>query len=335
MTKTFRIFGAGEWGLAIACHLSSNGNIVEIYLRDASKVKKYNESRSYKNLNLSFGTNISFNELSNLNLLKSSVDIINIIASSSSGFTDIVSAHNNYFKSCKSIVWLTKGLDHSNGLLFHEIIDKKLSLDINKCIISGPSFARDLVANKALEVSIASTCNTLAGIIIKAMETKNFRFKETNDIVGVEVSGVIKNISGILAGILTANSYPDEYIDQLILLSQNDVKSIVSKITISQDAYGVTEKELDDTVHSPACFGDMHLTCYFNTSRNRQLGLKIIGKYDLEKIIKKIGTVEGYLSTLTLYKHKDIYGESMIVEAAYKILYQNSDPKAILDKLFD
>ena len=102
------------------------------------------------------------------------------------------------------------------------------------------------------------------------------------------------------------------------------MKSIVSKITISQDAYGVTEKELDDTVHSPACFGDMHLTCYFNTSRNRQLGLKIIGKYDLEKIIKKIGTVEGYLSTLTLYKHKDIYGESMIVEAAYKILYQNS-----------
>jgi glycerol-3-phosphate dehydrogenase len=97
----------------------------------------------------------------------------------------------------------------------------------------------------------------------------------------------------------------------------------------------VSEDDLDKTVLSPACYGDMCLTCYFNTSRNRQLGLKITGKYNLKKIINKIGTVEGYLSTLTLNNHKKVFGESKVVEAAYKILYLDAEPKEVLNELFN
>ena len=335
MIKTFRIFGAGEWGLAVANHLSCLDNKIEVFLRDDNKVNEYNESLFYKDLNLSFNKNIIFRKLTDLNHLSDGANNFNVIASSSSGFTDIINSHNIYFKSCESIIWLTKGLDHSKGLLFHEIIDKVLSPNIKKCIISGPSFAKDLVATKPLRVSIASTCEILANSIIGIMETENLKFEKTSDIIGVEISGVIKNISGILAGILTANLYPDEYIEELISLSQKDVKNIVRKITSSQSSYMVTEEQLERTVLSPACYGDMRLTCYFNTSRNRQLGLKIIGKYKLKKLIARIGTVEGYLSTLTLNTHKEIFGESKIVEAAYKVLYLDADPKIVLNQLFD
>ena len=335
MIKTFRIFGAGEWGLAVANHLSLLDNKVEVFLRDNDKINEYNRSLSYKNLSLSFNRNITFRKFEDLNHLSSNGDNFNIIASSSSGFTDIINSYNDYFKSCDSIIWLTKGLDHSNGLLFHEIIDKKLSPDIKKCIISGPSFAKDLVAMKPLKVSIASTCKILENSIIRTMETENFELESTSDIIGVEVSGVIKNISGILAGILTANLYPDEYIEELISLSQIDVKNIARKITSDQNSYMVTEAELEKTVRSPSCYGDMHLTCYFNTSRNRQLGLKIIGKYNIQKLISRIGTVEGYLSASTLNTHKEIFGESKIVQAAYKILYLDADPKTVLNQLFE
>ena len=64
------------------------------------------------------------------------------------------------------------------------------------------------------------------------METENLKFEKTSDIIGVEISGVIKNISGILAGILTANLYPDEYIEELISLSQKDVKNISRKMEV-------------------------------------------------------------------------------------------------------
>jgi glycerol-3-phosphate dehydrogenase len=335
MIKTFRIFGAGEWGLAVANHLSCLNNQVEVFLRDDNKVNEYNESLFYKGLNLSFNKNIIFRKLTDLNHLSSNGDNFNIIASSSSGFTDIISTYNIYFKSCESIIWLTKGLDHSKGLLFHEIIDKVLSPNIKKCIISGPSFAKDLVATKPLRVSIASTCEILANSMIKIMETKNLKFEKTSDIIGVEISGVIKNISGILAGALTANLYPDEYIEELISLSQKDVKNISRKIAGSQSSYIVTEEQLEKTVLSPACYGDIYLTCYFNASRNRQLGLKIIGKYNIKKIIAKIGTVEGYLSTSTLNTHKEIFGESKIVQVAYKILYLDAEPKTILNQLFN
>ena len=77
------------------------------------------------------------------------------------------------------------------------------------------------------------------------METENLKFEKTSDIIGVEISGVIKNISGILAGILTANSYPDEYIEELISLSQKDVKNISRKICGSQSPYMVTEEQLE------------------------------------------------------------------------------------------
>ena len=335
MIRTFRIFGAGEWGLAVANHLSCLGNNVEIFLRDGNKINEFSAQRAYKDLDISFNKNIIFYNFSDLNILPENKNTFNIIASSSSGFSGIINSYQEYFKSCESILWLTKGLDHSSGLLFHEIIDQQLSPNINKCIISGPSFAKDLVSAKPLKVSLASSCDLLSNSVIEAMETENFMFEKTTDIIGVEVSGVMKNISAILAGALTVNSYPDEYIEELIALSQRDIKSIVRKITSQQKSYRVSEEDLDKTVLSPACYGDMHLTCYFNTSRNRQLGLKIIGTYNLEKIIKKIGTVEGYLSTLTLNKHKKVFGESRVVEAAYKILYLDAKPKKVLNKLFN
>ena len=123
MIKTFRIFGAGEWGLAVANHLSLLDNKVEVFLRDDNKLNKYNESLFYKDLNLSFNKNIIFRKLTDLDHLSDSENNFNIIASSSSGFTDIINSYNTYFKSCESIIWLTKGLDHSKGSLFHEIID--------------------------------------------------------------------------------------------------------------------------------------------------------------------------------------------------------------------
>ena len=82
MMKTFRIFGAGEWGLAVANHLSCLGHNVEIFLRNDNKISEFNKIRAYKDLGLSFNQNVIFNNLSDLNTLSSTKDIFNIIARS-------------------------------------------------------------------------------------------------------------------------------------------------------------------------------------------------------------------------------------------------------------
>ena len=161
----------------------------------------------------------------------------------------------------------------------------------------GPSFARDLVLKKPLEVTIASTDSTLSNHLISAMSDNNFNLVPTKDIIGTEVSGVIKNVSAILAGSLTANEYSDEYITHLIELSQNEVKRITKLIIEKNSNSQISESEIDKTLASPACSGDLHLTCFYNTSRNRQLGLKLTDTCNVKKLISKIGTVEGIINS--------------------------------------
>ena len=123
----FRIFGAGEWGLAVANHLSLNNN-VEIYLRDKEKIELYKKQKADKGLGLTFNDNISFYDINspiNINLVGAE-NFINIIASSSSGFVSIIENNLDYFKSFNSISWITKGLDHTSGLVFHQIVDEQL-----------------------------------------------------------------------------------------------------------------------------------------------------------------------------------------------------------------
>ena len=330
----FRIFGAGEWGLAIANHLSSLGNTTEVYIRDEKKLESYRNSNFHEHLKINFDDNISFHNINRISSAKTDNTIINIIATSSSGFLPIIQDNMEYFKSCESLTWITKGLDHTSGLLFHQILDQTLSREIHKCIISGPSFAKDLVCKKKLEVSIASTDNLLTDIFISAMNTDYFKLIPTNDIIGIEVSGVLKNISAIIAGSLTANEFSDEYIDELILISKKEVQRISRLIIGSDPRYTLSDKELTKTLDSPACIGDLHLTCFYNTSRNRQLGLKLIKDCNVDKLISRMGTVEGYLSTATLFNNKNIYGDGPLVNAANDILYKNLEPKLVLNSLF-
>jgi glycerol-3-phosphate dehydrogenase (NAD(P)+) len=329
----FRIFGAGEWGLAVANHLSIQNNLVEIYLRDTDKVDSYKTNKIHENLDIKFGKNISFFNLNRVSEISNDPNTINIIATSSSGFLNIIKDNLNYFKKSQSLTWLTKGLDHLSGSLFHQVLDELLPDEIDKCIISGPSFAIDLVNKKNIKVSIASTDDLLTEVFVNAMNTDYFTLYPTHDLIGVEVSGVLKNISAILAGSLTANEFPDEYVHELISISQQEVYRISKLIMATSHGYEVSDSEMKKTLTSPACLGDLELTCFYNTSRNRQLGLKLARDCNIKKLLSKIGTVEGYLSTETLFKNKEIYSESKIIKSANEILYNHIEPRKILEGL--
>tara|TARA_B100001996_G_scaffold163706_2_gene124851 strand:- start:439 stop:1410 length:972 start_codon:yes stop_codon:yes gene_type:complete len=323
MADLFRILGSGEWGMAVAYHLSQQDKLVEVYGRDPEKIKQLQQIK--RNTNIKFKT---FQDLSST----TNNNIINIVATSSSGFNNVIKENSKYLKEFESITWLTKGIDHGTGLMLHEIIDKEIGSDSYKCIISGPSFAKDLIEKKPLTVSIASNNDALIQTLKNGLETDIFKLIPTKDIIGVGVSGIIKNISAILAGALTANNYTDEYIQKLIELSQNEISQITSSIYSQTPEIEILETEL---LSSPACLGDMLLSCYKDHSRNRRLGLNLVNEFNLNQSLKDIGTVEGYLSTLTLYKNKQKFRIGKIVKTAHDILYNNNNPKSCLEKLFD
>ena len=339
MSNYFRIFGAGEWGLALANHLTKQGNLVGVYIRNSKKYLELNNTNQCNNLKIKFNNKAAFNLLSKkttFNDLEKNFKIYNIIATSSSGFADIIEKHKDYFSMYDSITWVTKGIDHKSGLLFHKIIDNILSKKIDKCLLSGPSFARDLVNENNIIISIGSTNLNLANALINAMQTDKFNLLYTNDLIGMEVSGVIKNIVAILAGIMTTNGYDNKEISKLIDIAKQEVHQISSYIQSADDkSYLVSDSQALETLESPVCLGDMLLTCFNDISRNRQFGLKLGVKIQIQQLLKDIGTVEGFLSTKTLYKNKDEYHCGNIVFAAYKILYQSENPIEVVKKLLN
>ena len=123
---------------------------------------------------------------------------------------------------------------------------------------------------------------------------------------------------------------------EAIDMAKQEVHQISSYIQSTDDkSYLVSDSQALETLESPACLGDMLLTCFNDISRNRQFGLKLGVKIQMQQLLKDIGTVEGFLSTKTLYNNKNEYHCGNIVFAAYKILYQSENPIEVVKKLLN
>jgi len=326
MKSHYRIFGAGEWGSAIAEHLYQNTNKVDVFVR--------NKSSFLKSFNLHQDINVL--ELNDdINQLTCSDNHINLIACSSSGFLSIVRNYKEYFSKSNFISWITKGIDHNSGLLFHQILDNEISPSITKCMISGPSFASDLIDNKEIQVSLASTNINESTQFINSIQSDYFKLVVTSDIIGVQISAIIKNICAILAGILSENYSKKAVIENLMKYGKDEIINISGHIENLDERYKVDSNIRSQTIDSPACHGDLALTCLNDTSRNRTFGSLLARNNSINDILFKLGTVEGYLCTKTLYMNKNFFKSGPIVNSAYRILYENSAPSNEMKFLID
>ena len=333
MSSDLRIFGAGDWGLAIGLHLAERHD-VDVFIRNNKKYLSF-----CKKFNINDQSSISVHESDNGNWSdlpklqgKSFADII---ACSSTGFFELLNTNVNYFSKCESISWLTKGIDNHTGKLFHEVVSHVLGNNIDMCILSGPSFARDLIDNKKIEISIASNKNHLIEKISKLISTDNFSLVPTSDIIGVQIAGIIKNIAATLTGILSALDYEERHSMLIIEKAKEEILKISSGIQAKPGLYNVDKSEMLKTLESPACHGDLILTCLNDVSRNRQFGYRIGKGESINSVLKDIGTVESFSATKTLYDNKEKFNFGEITDSIYKILYKDSDPKDIIKKIIN
>ena len=322
MKPIYRILGAGEWGIAVGHHLARQDHQVEIYGRSSEKFDNFKKSRLLEKLNLTIHENVTrIDDLSALREIDD--DCINIISTSSNGFLDLIQKQKEYIKLFQSVVWLTKGLDKNSGDLLDVIITREIREDMHLCLISGPSFAIDLVNKIPQKVSIAATDSSLLARIKNSMETDHFKLISSEDLIGVEVSGIVKNVSAILAGIMSSLNYS----------SKEEVKNLTHVIYSERGLVAPSEK-IAKTINSPSCIGDLELTCLSDKSRNRLFGVEFANNKNPEKLLNQFGTVEGYISTEILTKYQSMYN-SQVVDAAYKILFSGEDIIGTLENLLN
>ena len=224
---------------------------------------------------------------------------------------------NKYFKSNQVICIASKGIEQNSCLFLYDIIRNNIDT-LNIGVISGGTFAEDIINMVPIGFSLASRSNYTRNIITKAMANDYVKIRHTRDIIGTEICGSIKNVIAIASGMLDGMGYPISTSTMFITESLHDIKALIK-------ALGGNKK----TILSFAGFGDILLTCTSTKSRNYTLG-KLIGegksKEEINNYIKNT-TIEGLY---TLYSIKKLLRNKKIkmpiINLIYDIIVNEKEP---------
>ena len=159
----------------------------------------------------------------------------------------------------------SKGIEHNSQLLISNLI-KKIIPKAKVAVLSGPSFAIEVAKKKPTAVTIASKNQNDAKKLAKLINSRNFRCYYTNDVIGVQFGGIIKNILAIASGIIEGQK-----------LGSNAKSALITRGLVEMKRIGLTYGAKESTFNGLSGLGDLILTCNDNLSRNFTTGL-LVGK---------------------------------------------------------
>ncbi len=318
------VLGTGAFGLALASILKENGHTVKMWTKFDEEANYLNQTHTSPNLkNFIIDSDIKIS--TNFKRTVSGTDLI-IIAVPAGFVDDISRLLKKEIKKNQHVCIASKGIEQSTCLFVHDVFKKYISSD-KVGVISGPSFAVDVVKKVPIGLSLASENHETINIIKEALQNKHVKLRETDDILGVEICGSIKNVIAIAAGILDGMGLPISTQAMLITEALNDIKELIN-------ALGGNRM----TILSFAGFGDILLTCTSTKSRNFSFGRLIGQKRPQEEINNYIETttIEGLYTLKSIYqliKNKEV--KMPIIDLINDIIYNNKSADELLTFLVE
>lgn len=329
-TDRISVIGAGSWGTALACLLCENFARVGLWGRNPAQLKSIAQERR----------NIDYLPLhtlpDHLQVTSTLSDVLNesllfVIAVPSHAYRQtlqilhhaITSAGRNPEQS--TIVWGTKGFDAASGKLLSEICQEVFG-EIRCGVVSGPSFANELANGMPTALTMASSSLKHAQELAQWFRAEHSRVYFSDDPLGVQLGGAIKNVVAIAAGMSDGLGY-----------GANARAALMTRGLAELSRVGKALGGRPETLAGLSGLGDLILTCTDNQSRNRRFGLGIGQGKPLETVRQEINQeIEGISTTEILYKiASEQHIEIPITEQVYKILYQGVDPRLAVGALLN
>lgn len=274
------ILGAGAFGLALASIFNKNNHEVSVWSHSKSEVailKKTRKSDKLKNYEIPRKIKIT----SSLSASVKNSTLV-VIATPAHAVDEVTKKLAKHISSSTHLLIATKGIEQETCSFLTEVVER--NINTNKlAVISGPSFAVDIIKEVPVGLSLGVTNVRTKNIIKNLMENENVKLRETLDILGVEVCGSIKNVMAIASGMLDGMKVTDSTKALFLTEALNDIKELI-------DALGGNKK----TILSFAGFGDILMTCTSTNSRNFTYG-RLIGEGKIKEAQKYANTttVEG------------------------------------------
>lgn len=322
--KTITILGAGAWGTALGLYLARRGQNVNIWSVEIAEIAAMLAERTNNRFLPGFAFPDSLFPTANLaDAIKQVTDII--IAVPSIGFRETLLMLKPLIGHSHRIICATKGLDTETGQLLHEVLRDVLGKNCKFAALSGPSFAREVAAGLPAEVVIATPYRDFASDLMQRFNSDIFHVHLSNDVIGVEIGGVVKNVIAIAAGLGDGMQMGTSARCALI------TRGLAEMIT-----FGSSLGARVDTLIGLSGIGDLMLTATDDLSRNRRLGIALGKGTSIEKAAEEIGqAIEGKRNAEQLIQLAKQNGIAMpICETIAKMLEGQLNPKETTKILF-
>ncbi|MGV8945855.1 MAG: NAD(P)H-dependent glycerol-3-phosphate dehydrogenase [Lutibacter sp.] len=318
------VFGGGSWATAIVKMLSENMEQVGWYMRNQNAIDYIKENAHNPNYLSSAELNVNKLYLSNeINDLVRYGDILIFAIPSAFLKGELDKITENL--SSKTVFSAIKGIVPETGLIVGEHFHKNYKIPYkNIGVIAGPCHAEEVAMERLSYLTIACMDEEKADLLSKCLSSNYIKTKTSDDIIGTEYAAMLKNIFAIAAGIAHGLGYGDNFQAVLMSNSIREMKRFTKKL-----------HKMKRNINNSAYLGDLLVTGYSIFSRNRMFG-NMIGKgYTVKSAMLEMSMIaEGYYATKSAFlineKNK---AKTPIINAVYKILYQNKNPKEVFKEL--
>jgi glycerol-3-phosphate dehydrogenase (NAD(P)+) len=319
------VVGAGSWGTALANLLASKGYAIDWWVFEKEvkdQIQQTGENSIFlPDVKLSSNLRPS-NDLAEV---VSAKDLVLVVVPSHVVRETTLNMADHLSKDT-ILVSASKGIENKTHLTMTGVLQETL-VNIpsdHLAVLSGPSFAREVVRNLPTVVTVASKDSAVAARVQQVMATPHFRVYTSDDVIGVELGGSLKNVIAIAAGVIDG-----------LELGLNTRAALITRGMTEIRRLGLNMGANPRTFTGLAGFGDLILTCTGHLSRNHTVGKKIGQGEKVNDILGQMRMVaEGVKTAKSVYNLSRKLGVDMpISHETYRILYEDLSPREAVIRL--
>jgi glycerol-3-phosphate dehydrogenase (NAD(P)+) len=319
----FAVLGAGSWGTALAMQLVRAGSRVALWDWDRAHIEAIAGARCNKRFLPDYPLPESMLIEPDLETAVCQADEILIVVPSHA-FAGLIKQIRPWLKGGQGISWACKGLEPGTGRFLHEPAEALFGDERPLAVVTGPSFAKEVAANLPTAITVAGTDPEYCGRVARALHGANFRAYTSDDIVGAELGGSVKNVLAVATGIADGMG-----------LGHNARAALITRGLAEMMRLGKALGARERTLTGLTGMGDLVLTATGDLSRNRQLGLALGRGKTVESAVEEIGqVVEGVKTSMEIWRLAGRLGVDMpIAEQVFSIIHEGRDPHECLREL--
>lgn len=318
------VLGGGSWGTALAHHMARKGHEVTMLVRDVHMAANLNDNHrnSVYLPGMELHPSIRAETEPRLALTDADICLLSVpcqfMRESLSRIASCLPSH------CK-LVCASKGIEVANMQRMSQVVEQVLPDYSNRyAVLSGPSFAKEVVQGKPSAVVLACHDTQLGKRLRSLFSNEQFRVYSSTDVTGVEIGGAVKNVIAIAVGFSDG-----------LNLGHNARAALITRGLAEISRLGKALGAHESTFMGLSGMGDLVLTCAGDLSRNRQVGLRLARGESIAQIAAgMVQVAEGVKTTEAVYLlSQDLDIEMPIAQAMYRLISEGDAPARLVNEL--